>query len=307
MMLGLSVPAWLYKDHLVRLIGWPFLPKMETPSAGTTRFAVIGDYGSGRLSEYDVARLIRSWNPDFITTVGDNNLPAGAAETIDRNIGRYFREFIAPYKGRYGTGAARNRFFPIPGHRDWDTERLRPYLEYFTLPGNERYYDFVWGPVHFFMLDSDEREPDGATVDSVQARWLKRELAASGEPWKLVYAHHGPYTSHRVPDIERMRWPFKEWGADAVLSGYYHVYERLSISGIPYFINGAGGAWLSQFGNVDPSSLFRYNSDYGAMLVDASAERITFRFITRRGEVVDSYEATKKMKTWKAPKEVLVK
>ena len=24
-----------------------------------------------------------------------------------------------------------------------------PYLDYFTLPGNERYYDFTWGPVHF--------------------------------------------------------------------------------------------------------------------------------------------------------------
>ena len=30
-----------------------------------------------------------------------------------------------------------------------------------TLPGNERYYDFVQGPVHFFVIDSDQNEPDG--------------------------------------------------------------------------------------------------------------------------------------------------
>jgi len=289
-----SVFVWVFGGAFARILGWPFLPRLDPPPEGSIRFAVIGDYGSGKLAERDVARLIKSWNPDFITTTGDNNYPVGAAETIDRNIGKFFHEFIGSYKGKYGRGAAKNLFFPIPGHRDWDTDLLNPYLDFFTLPGNERYYDFIWGPVHFFMLDTDEREPDGATQFSEQARWLKWKLSMSNKPWKLVYAHHAPYTSHQVEDIERMRWPFDSWGADAVLSGYYHVYERLSIGGTPYFINGAGGSTVSSFGEIAPQSQFRYNRDFGAMLVEASDKSINFRFINRKGKIIDSYFMVKK-------------
>jgi hypothetical protein len=108
-----------------------------------------------------------------------------------------------------------------------------------------------------------------------------------------VLAHHAPYTSHEIEDITRMRWPFKAWGADAVLSGFFHVYERLLVDGVPYFVNGAGGAWVSGFGAIDPHSQFRYAEDNGAMLVDASATRITFRFVTRRGRIVDEYALVK--------------
>jgi hypothetical protein len=33
----------------------------------------------------------------------------------------------------------------------------------------------------------------------------------------------------------------------------------------------------------------RYNADYGAMLVDATSDQITFQFINRLGQVVDTY------------------
>ena len=270
------------------------LPKVEPPPAGTVRFAVIGDYGSGSPLARDVALVIDSWKPEFIATLGDNNYPAGAADTIDQNIGSFYHAYISPYQGSYGPGATTNRFFPIPGHRDWDSSTgLQPYLDYFTLPGNERYYDLVRGPVHLFMLDTDEREPDGATAISIQARWLEQKLTKSNGAWKLVLAHHAPYTSHTVPDIERMRWPFKAWGADAVLSGFYHVYERLLVDGLPYFVNGAGGYWVSGFGEIDANSRFRYNEDYGALLVDAGDTRLTFRFVNRDGRIVDEHVLVK--------------
>ena len=41
---------------------------------------------------------------------------------------------------------------------------VKPYFDYFTLPGNERYYDFTWGPVHLFALDDIDSEPDGVGV-----------------------------------------------------------------------------------------------------------------------------------------------
>ena len=160
-------------------------------------------------------------------------------------------------------------------------------------PGNERYYDFVQGPVHFFMLDTDQREPDGASASSVQGRWLERKLSQSKAPWKLVYASHAPYTSHRVPDVEYMRWPFKAWSADAIFSGFYHVYERLHVDGLPYFVNGAGGTWISSFREIDDSSQFRYREEFGAMLIDATDTHITFRFVNRVGRIVDEYGLVK--------------
>jgi len=298
--LVLGVTGWYFRHSVQEEMLRFALPKVEAPPEGTVRFAVIGDYGNGSPQARDVALMIDSWNPHFITTVGDNNygngnFPRGAAETIDQNIGRFFHAYISPYKGRYGPGATTNRFFPIPGHGDWDSpDGLQPYLDYFTLPGNERYYDFAWGPVHFFMLDTDEREPDGASATSIQGRWLERNLAQSGAPWKLVFTSHAPYSSHRVPDVEYMRWPFRAWGADAVLSGFYHVYERLLVDGLPYFVNGAGGTWLSSFGEIDAHSQFRYREDFGAMLIDVTGTRITFRFVTRDGRIVDEYFLVKK-------------
>ena len=38
-----------------------------------------------------------------------------------------------------------------------------------------------------------------------------------------------------------MQWPFAAWGADAVLSGHAHAYERIERDGIVYFVNGLGG------------------------------------------------------------------
>lgn len=213
-----------------------------------TRFAVIGDYGSAGEAERDVADEVKSWNPDFIITAGDNNYENGSASTVDRNVGQYYHDFIHPYVGGYGAGAEKNRFFPVLGNHDWSTPGARPYLDYFTLPGNERYYDFTWGPVHLFALDSDPSEPDGVTSTSAQASWLRDKLAASTEEWKVVYFHHSPYSSGlEHGSTSYMQWPFKQWGATAVISGHDHDYERVVKDSLPYFVNGAGGKSFYHF------------------------------------------------------------
>ncbi|MBI3962680.1 MAG: metallophosphoesterase [Deinococcus sp.] len=254
----------------------------------------MGDYGWAGQNELDVANLVKSWNPDFILTVGDNNYPAGAAETIDTNIGQYYHDFIFPYLGSLGTGSNTNRFFPALGNHDWDTSGATPYLEYFTLPGNERYYDSTWGPVHFFALDSDPREPDGTESTSLQAQWLQEQLAASTACWNLVYMHHPPYSSgSRHGSNTWMQWPFQAWGADAVLAGHDHVYERIVLNGFPYLVNGLGGVSIYTFADPVPGSQVRYNEDFGAMLVEAGNSSITFQFIARTGAVIDTYNLQK--------------
>jgi hypothetical protein len=266
---------------------------MDTPQPTGIRFAVIGDFGAGTQAEADVAALVHSLSPDFIITVGDNNYPLGEAATIDDHIGRYYHDFIYPYTGTFGSGAAVNRFFPTLGNHDWYTAGAKPYLNYFTLPGNGRYYDFVWGPVHFFALDSDENEPNGVDRTSVQAAWLKQRIAASASRWNIVFFHHAPYSSGTHGDTAWMQWPFAAWGADAVLSGHDHTNERLIVDGIPYFVNGLGGNVIYTFIQILPESRFRYNADHGAMLVTADSSGMDFQFYNRKGILINSYQLKK--------------
>src|SRR5438445_1285003 len=181
----------LMKTSMMLLIGILLMQQSDSilaQSISSVRFAVIGDYGTGGLAELNVANLVQSWTPDFIITVGDNNYVCGGADTIDANIGQFYHFYINPYTGNYGTGASVNKFFPALGNHDWGEPncsgipaggRIDPYVNYFTLPGNERYYDFTWGGlVHLFALDSDPREPSGTSSTSVQAAWLQSKLAS---------------------------------------------------------------------------------------------------------------------------------
>ncbi|HLJ56319.1 MAG TPA: malectin domain-containing carbohydrate-binding protein [Chthonomonadaceae bacterium] len=267
----------------------------------TVKIADVGDFGLAGQPEADVANLIKSWSPTAVITNGDNNYPSGASSTIDANIGQYYHQYIYPYKGKYGAGAKSNLFWPCVGNHDWgdkypNPSGLNPYLSYFTLPNNERYYDFVIGPVHFFSLDSDQNEPDGNTVTSKQAVWLKGKLAAATEPWKIVYFHHPPYTSSQFPEdvTTNMQWPFQQWGASVVIAGHVHNYERIMQNGFPYFINGIGGnPEIADWGTIAQGSVVRYNGDFGAMRITASPTSITFDEITRMGLLVDTLTLTK--------------
>lgn len=254
------------------------------------RLAVIGDFGNASQREKDVADMVHGWAVDYVVTVGDNNYPNGKASTIDKNIGQYYHDYIYPYQGSYGEGATENRFFPALGNHDWNTGDIDAHLDYFTLPGNERYYDVEMGPVHLFVIDSNEEEPDGRTADSIQAAWLEAKMTASSAPWKLVSQHHLPYSSgaKHGDDVE-MQWPYAEWGATAVLSGHQHSYERINRDGILYFVNGLGGRWrIDTFDDPVPGSAVRYNQDFGAMLITAADSCLNFTFYNRSEEMIDS-------------------
>jgi tartrate-resistant acid phosphatase type 5 len=110
-----------------------------------------------------------------VITTGNNNSPAGASATIDANVSQYYHDFISPYTGQYGAGAAVNQFWLSFGNQDWGAAYPspngdKPYLSYFTLPNNGRYYTFTQGPVQLFALDSDPNEPDGNASSSAQAQ-----------------------------------------------------------------------------------------------------------------------------------------
>jgi tartrate-resistant acid phosphatase type 5 len=289
-----------------------------TPSATATRtatatpapaqavtFATLGDFGDGTAKEAAVAALIASWNPDAVVTLGDNNYEDGAASTIDAHIGQFYHSFIAPYTGSYGAGSARgNRFWPALGNHDWQCSGCAaPYTNYFTLPGNERYYTTTLGPVDLFVLDSDSHEPDGITSTSRQALWLKAALAASTAPWKVVAFHHSPYTSGTTDGpTAALRWPFQAWGASWVMSAHEHNYERLSKADpgrttpvMPYTVNGLGGCdqCLYPFGNPVAGSLVRFTGQYGAQKCAATVSTLTCSLVTIDGQTVDTFTLTR--------------
>ncbi len=260
----------------------------------TVSFAAIGDYGQDSPSEAAVASSVRAANPDIVITLGDNNYPNGTAQTIDANVGKHYASFIAPYRGGHGPGAEFNRFFPVLGNHDWRTTDLQPYLEYFELPGNERYYDFEWGPVHFFALDSDPAEPDGTDATSVQARWLREALTASTAPWQVVYMHHPPYSSGEHGSTRQVQWPLAEWGADLVLAGHDHHYERIEHAGSVFVVNGLGGMpRIYEVRSPVEGSVIRFNETHGALFGEADATSLQLRFVTADGRTIDTFELRK--------------
>lgn len=266
----------------------------EDAASTEQSFVVIGDYGLSGPEEARVAKLTSSLEPDFVITTGDNNYPLGGADTIDENIGRYFHEFIAPYRGKLGVGATENRFFPSLGNHDWYTAQGKAYFDYFELPGNERYYDVVIGSVQLFALDSDPSEPDGVTADSVQGEWLRRRLAESHAAWKIVYFHHPPYSSGPHGSTLGMRWPFAAWGANIVYSGHDHTYERFDVQGMPYVVNGVGGNELYTLGEPAPGSVVRHADVHGLVLVSVTPDLFVSRFLDARGIELDVLRLSKK-------------
>jgi hypothetical protein len=263
-----------------------------------TRFAAFGDYGNNP-GTGPVAQLIQNLNVDFIITLGDNQ---HGSDPIDDAVGRYYSNYIGNYAGAYGTGSPINRFFPTLGNHDYSDPfagtNASAYLSYFTLPGNERYYDFVMGPVHFFVVNSNFQEPDGITSTSRQGQWLQQGLAASTSPYNIVYFHQPPYSSGGHAQAS-MQWPFEQWGATAVLSGHDHIFERILRDAdgdgtmLPYFVAGLGGAGIGGFTTIAAGSAARYNGNWGTMLIQASDESITFEFVAITGGgmgiVTDSY------------------
>lgn len=264
--------------------------------------AVIGDYGDNSRAAGRVARLVNGWQPDVILTVGDNRYDQ---YSFDEAVGRHYCDYLANVRpGSFcnGGNSTINRFFPSPGNHDYD-RGIKEYLDYFHLPGtgitssqtsnNERFYDFIRGPVHFFAIDSHSALTNSGQLQR-QQQWLKIQLQASASPWQVVYFHHPPFSSARHGSTPALQWPFADWGADLVLAGHDHTYERLESDKLVYFVNGLGGRSIRDFESPLAISQRRYNGNYGAMRLTASAEQLAIDFINIKGDTKDHLLLTDK-------------
>ncbi|MEO8167139.1 MAG: metallophosphoesterase [bacterium] len=261
-------------------------------SQSTIKIACVGDYGTGT-SVQNVANMIAGWDPDLVFTTGDNNYTANntSVASWDNEIGQYYGQYIrfpVGISSTYAPGPSINKFFPALGNHDWDAD-ISGWYNYFDLPGNERYYDVVRGPVHLFFLSSDPREPDGIASTSAQAQWLQTGLANSASPWKIVVFHHPAYSSSSHGNTVAMQWPFAAWGASMVFNGHDHTYERIVKNNFNYIVNGLGGRPTYGFNATpEPGSVVRYNASNGAMLIQATPLLLTVKCYAVGGALVDS-------------------
>ena len=273
---------------------------LEAPSAqggAPTNFAIISDYGyTNDTIVANVANMVNSWDPDFIVTAGDNNQGSSCLATTcyPNVVGAYYGpEAVANGRKNYMDPV---NFYPAPGNHDYSSP-ISEYQKYFNyLPdssgGNAPlYYEFVRGPVHFFMMNSEASDLNS------QKAWLELELKASTAPWKIVVFHRPAYTGGYAGSNTSMQWPFAEWGADFVFAAHVHIYERIpKMQGpnndipIVYYTSGVAGSFIrtgNQIGDY-------YYSGAGAMRLEATTTSMKIEYVpVSTGEAIDSQTYTR--------------
>lgn len=227
------------------------------------------------------ARLIRTM-AGTIATLGDNAYQVGSKQQ--------FADCFGPT-----WGAEKGRTKPAPGNHEYGTRGARGYFGYFgAAAGNPRagYYSYDLGAWHIVVLNSNCDEVGGCAADSPQGRWLRKDLAAHRTTCTLAYWHHPLFSSgkeHGGDSAVRPLWEaLYDAGADVVLSGHEHNYERFapqdpsgaldSRNGIRQFVVGTGGAGHYAFGKPQPNSEVRNSETYGVLAVTLKSEGYDWEF-----------------------------
>ncbi len=138
--------------------------------------------------------------------------------------------------------------------------------------------------------------------DSAQGRWLRADLAAHPRTCVAAIWHHPLFSSgeHGNSPTSRRLWrPLAAAGADLVLNGHDHDYERFapqtadgaaSADGMREFVVGTGGAPLRAFTRVAANSVARYAAAHGVLKLTLRSGRLRLavhpqrqRHLARRG------------------------
>jgi len=227
-----------------------------------------------------------------VLPLGDLAYPDGSAED--------FEECYEPTWGQF-----KERTKPIPGNHEYETEGASAYFDYFGEAAGEPeegYYSYDLGSWHIVALNSNCREGDiRCGPGSAQTKWLKEDLAANAADegqCTLAYMHHPRFSSgekHGNTHYVKPLWEvLYEAGADVVLSGHEHNYERFAPQdpegradpqrGIREFVVGTGGK--SHYPIVAPIANSEVHNDetYGVLKLTLHPHSYEWQFVPVEGE-----------------------
>jgi acid phosphatase type 7 len=272
------------------------LPAGASPSADESRLLVaVGDIARcGSDADDATAALVRARPRAVVAALGDLAYARGRAD-----------EFTRCYHPSWGRFKQRTR--PTPGNHEYLTEGASGYFEYFGrragVPGRG-WYAYRLGAWQIVVLNSNCGEVGGCARGSTQERWLRRVLASSRTRCTLAYWHHPRFSSGdrhgATDDVEAFWRALYEAGADLVLTGHDHVYERFALQawdgrpaprrGLRQFVVGTGGAGLHGFEPPRANSQARLTS-YGVLVLGLAPGGYTWRFVDTDDRVKDSGSA----------------
>ena len=243
--------------------------------------AAAGDIACGPLTapsletchDFDTSELIVAMKPALVLALGDLQYEDAKLE----DFGRY-------YDSSWGRFKPITR--PAAGNHEYQLYAdARGYFDYFNGlgvpdgpagPRGRGYYSFNLGAWHVVALNSNCDRIGGCQQGSTQWTWLRNDLRASSAPCTLAYWHHPRFSSGRNGSTASMQaiWALLvEQGADLVLAGHDHSYERFArldalgrvdARGVRQIVAGTGGRSLYAFGAPLAGSEIRV-SQFGAL------------------------------------------
>jgi len=158
------------------------------------------------------------------------------------------------------------------------------------------YYSFDVGSWHLIALNSNCARVS-CSAGSPQMQWLRADLAAHPTPCTLAFWHHPRFSSGYDGDGTFMQDIWKtlyDAGADLVLVGHSHDYERLApmnasggldrARGIREFVVGTGGAFPTGVGSPRPNSEVRQNNTFGVLKLTLDSTSYDWRFVPEAGK-----------------------
>jgi predicted MPP superfamily phosphohydrolase len=244
---------------------------------GSLKFAAIGDNGTGKRPQYEMAETMRVVHQRFpyelVIMLGDNFYGRQRPrDLVDK--------FEKPYAPLLAAGV---KFYASLGNHDNPSTLNYPPINM----GGQRYYTYVRKNVRFFVLDTN-------VLDERQLAWAEQELSRSQDDWKIAYFHHPIYSSagRHGSDTELrviLEPLFVKYGVDIVFQGHDHAYERVKPQkGITYFVSGAGGQLRE--GDIDPTDITaaEFDQDRSFMVIEVMGDEMRFESVARTGRVVDS-------------------
>ena len=218
--------------------------------------------------------------------------------------------FATAYDPTWGRVKSMSR--PAPGNHEYKSTNpdlygynsckpnAQDYYGYFgTSAGDpaKGYYSYDLGSWHLIVLNTARAcSPISCAAGSAQEQWLKADLAAHPAACTLAYWHE-PRFSSKTPSAQTDAF-WKDLyaaGADVVLSGHAHNYERFApqnpsagadpARGIREFVVGMGGRSHESSGTtVAANSEARNSTVFGILKLTLHASSYDWQFVPQAGQ-----------------------